>query len=63
MGAGSDEVKIFDVFAFVVGAEPGGLGEDGFEGEAGAAVGVKGGLEIEGVKQRSVTRRDWRPGR
>ena len=48
MGAGTDEEEVLNVFTLVVGAEPGGLGEDGFEGEAGAAVGIKGGFEIEG---------------
>ena len=47
VSARADEVEILDVFADVVGAEPGALGEDGLELEGGAEVRVEVGLEIE----------------
>jgi hypothetical protein len=46
VGAGADEVKAGDVFALVVEAEPGGLGQNGRDGEAGAVRGEEGIAEV-----------------
>ena len=46
VGACATEVESADIFGDVVGAEPGALGEDGFELEGGAVVGVEAGFEI-----------------
>jgi hypothetical protein len=46
VGACSAEVESADIFGDVMGAEPGALGEDGFELEGGAMVGIEAGFEI-----------------
>ena len=46
MGTCAAKVESADIFGDVVGAEPGALGEDGFELESGAVVGVETGFEI-----------------
>ena len=46
MGAGADEVEAGNVFALVVEAEPGGLRENGRDGEAGAVRGEEGVAEV-----------------
>ena len=46
VGACAAKVESADIFGDVVGAEPGALGEDGFELEGGAMVGIEAGFEI-----------------
>ena len=46
MGACAAKVESADIFGDIVGAEPGALGEDGFELEGGAVVGIEPGFEI-----------------
>ena len=52
MGACAAEVESADIFGDVVGAEPCALGEDGFELEGGAVVGIETGFEIAGGKDK-----------
>ena len=47
MGTGADEEEVLHILALIMWPEPGGLREDGFEGEAGAAVSIERGLDIE----------------
>lgn len=46
VGTCAAKVESADIFGDVVGTEPGALGEDGFELEGGAMVGIEAGFEI-----------------
>ena len=46
MGTCAAKVESADIFGDVMGAEPGALGEDGFELEGGAMVGIEPGFKI-----------------
>ena len=46
VGTCATKVESADIFGDVVGAEPGALGEDGFELKGGAMVGIEAGFEI-----------------
>jgi len=46
VGTCATKVESADIFGDIMGAEPGALGEDGFELEGGAMVGVEAGFEI-----------------
>ena len=52
VGTCATKVESTDIFGDVVGAEPGALGEDGFELEGGAMVGIEPGFKIKGGEDK-----------